>query len=88
MPDESILPPGYFTAPVAVTDPLIAEAIAHELTRQRDVIELIASENIVSRAVLEVPAGRCAPRRVNPRRRSHAESAMVICCRNTAFPRR
>jgi glycine hydroxymethyltransferase len=43
----------FFTAPLAQTDPEIAEAIDLELGRQRDEIELIASENIVSRAVLE-----------------------------------
>ncbi|MFN3351823.1 serine hydroxymethyltransferase [Pseudorhodoplanes sp.] len=42
-----------FTASLAETDPEIAAAIASELSRQRDEIELIASENIVSRAVLE-----------------------------------
>ena len=42
-----------FTAPLAEVDPEIAEAIHLELGRQRDEIELIASENIVSRAVLE-----------------------------------
>ncbi len=42
-----------FTASLAETDPEIAEAIRLELGRQRDEIELIASENIVSRAVLE-----------------------------------
>jgi len=42
-----------FTASLAETDPEIAEAVRHELARQRDEIELIASENIVSRAVLE-----------------------------------
>jgi glycine hydroxymethyltransferase len=42
-----------FTASLAETDPEIAEAIGLELGRQRDEIELIASENIVSRAVLE-----------------------------------
>jgi glycine hydroxymethyltransferase len=42
-----------FTASLADTDPEIAEAIRLELGRQRDEIELIASENIVSRAVLE-----------------------------------
>ncbi len=42
-----------FTATLAETDPEIAEAIALELGRQRDEIELIASENIVSKAVLE-----------------------------------
>jgi glycine hydroxymethyltransferase len=42
-----------FTASLADTDPEIASAIGGELGRQRDEIELIASENIVSRAVLE-----------------------------------
>src|SRR5712691_7553392 len=45
--------PDLFTATLAETDPEIAEAIGLELGRQRDEIELIASENIVSRAVLE-----------------------------------
>ena len=44
---------GFFTAALAEADPEIAEAVALELGRQRDEIELIASENIVSRAVLE-----------------------------------
>ena len=43
----------FFKAPLAEADPEIAEAIRLELGRQRDEIELIASENIVSRAVLE-----------------------------------
>lgn len=43
----------FFHDPVAKTDPAVADAIAAELGRQRDEIELIASENIVSRAVLE-----------------------------------
>src|SRR5258708_26900990 len=43
----------FFTAPLAESDPEIASAIGKELQRQRDQIELIASENIVSRAVLE-----------------------------------
>jgi glycine hydroxymethyltransferase len=42
-----------FTASLAETDPEIADVIRRELSRQRDEIELIASENIVSRAVLE-----------------------------------
>jgi glycine hydroxymethyltransferase len=42
-----------FMAPLAETDPELAEAIRLELGRQRDDIELIASENYVSRAVLE-----------------------------------
>ena len=43
----------FFSARLSQTDPEIAEAIGLELGRQRDEIELIASENIVSRAVLE-----------------------------------
>ena len=37
---------------LAPQDPAVAEAIAHELQRQRDKIELIASENFASRAVM------------------------------------
>src|SRR5579872_5845287 len=44
---------GFFSAALGDSDPEIAEAIRLELGRQRDDIELIASENIVSRAVLE-----------------------------------
>ena len=44
---------GFFSAALGDSDPEIAEAIRLELGRQRDEIELIASENIVSRAVLE-----------------------------------
>jgi glycine hydroxymethyltransferase len=43
----------FFTRPVADADPAVAAALVGELRRQRDQIELIASENIVSRAVLE-----------------------------------
>ncbi len=43
----------FFGAPLAETDPELAKAIGNELHRQQDGIELIASENIVSRAVLE-----------------------------------
>ncbi len=43
----------FFNANLADTDPALAEAIDKELTRQRDEIELIASENIVSKAVMQ-----------------------------------
>ena len=42
-----------FTASLAAVDPEVADVIERELSRQRDEIELIASENIVSKAVLE-----------------------------------
>src|SRR5690348_10559396 len=40
-------------APLAETDPLIANAIDNEVARQANGLELIASENFVSEAVLE-----------------------------------
>ncbi len=45
--------PAFFGADLTTADPAIARAIAHELERQQNQIELIASENIVSKAVLE-----------------------------------
>ena len=44
---------GFFSASLKEADPEIADVVRRELGRQRDEIELIASENIVSRAVLE-----------------------------------
>jgi glycine hydroxymethyltransferase len=44
---------GFFSETLAERDPELAKAVGLELGRQRDEIELIASENIVSRAVLE-----------------------------------
>ena len=44
---------GFFTEDLATRDPEIAAAITAELGRQRKEIELIASENIVSAAVME-----------------------------------
>src|SRR5262245_28435766 len=44
---------GFFKSPLAKADRLVAASIGRELGRQQHEIELIASENIVSRAVLE-----------------------------------
>jgi glycine hydroxymethyltransferase len=44
---------GFFSRGLTAADPDIAKAINEELSRQREKIELIASENIVSKAVLE-----------------------------------
>ncbi len=44
---------GFFSDPLAAADPELASAVERELGRQQSQIELIASENIVSRAVLE-----------------------------------
>ena len=50
-PDAAIA--GFFDDSLATRDPEIADAILSETKRQQDHLELIASENIVSRAVLE-----------------------------------
>ena len=42
-----------FTATLAASDPEIAAQITHEIARQHEGLEMIASENFVSRAVLE-----------------------------------
>ena len=47
------VPAGFFSASVAQSDPALAAVLNGELHRQQDQIELIASENIVSQAVLE-----------------------------------
>src|ERR1043166_3354100 len=44
---------GFFDEDLGAADPQVGRAIADELKRQQEKIELIASENIVSRAVLE-----------------------------------
>lgn len=49
----AVVDSGFFSEELAARDPDIARAIQDELARQRGQIELIASENIVSRAVLE-----------------------------------
>ena len=51
--DTGTQPEGFFTNKLAAADSAVAEAIAAELDRQQNQIELIASENIVSKAVLE-----------------------------------
>src|SRR5437764_12734644 len=43
----------FFTSTLRDSDPEVASAVAQEFRRQQEKIELIASENIVSRAVLE-----------------------------------
>lgn len=50
---DSVIFPEFFSKDLANADPAIAKAIKDELGRQQHEIELIASENIVSKAVLE-----------------------------------
>ncbi|HEX9767984.1 MAG TPA: serine hydroxymethyltransferase [Kiloniellales bacterium] len=51
--EVSFIDESFFAASLADSDPELYRAIRGELKRQQDQIELIASENIVSRAVLE-----------------------------------
>jgi glycine hydroxymethyltransferase len=51
MPEQ--LHPDYFNRPLAEVDPEVAAALRGELSRQKDTLEMIASENFVPRAVLE-----------------------------------
>jgi glycine hydroxymethyltransferase len=44
---------GFFNNHLALSDPEISDAIDNEMLRQKEQVELIASENIVSRAVLD-----------------------------------
>jgi glycine hydroxymethyltransferase len=50
---SDVQPDGFFTRGLADSDPAIFAGVAHELEREQTQIELIASENIVSKAVLE-----------------------------------
>jgi glycine hydroxymethyltransferase len=51
--DPVKLAPDYFNRPLAEVDPEIAHALAGELRRQQETLEMIASENFVPQAVLE-----------------------------------
>lgn len=51
--EQSASKPGFFSESIADKDPEVADAINKEFNRQQHEIELIASENIVSKAVLE-----------------------------------
>ena len=50
---SDVQPDGFFTRGLADADPAIFAGVAHELKREQTQIELIASENIVSKAVLQ-----------------------------------
>ena len=50
---DRVVPPAYFTKSLADADPAVMDSINKELVREQSQLELIASENIVSRAVLD-----------------------------------
>jgi glycine hydroxymethyltransferase len=52
-PLQDVQPHGFFSRGLADADPAVFAGVAHELEREQTQIELIASENIVSRAVME-----------------------------------
>ncbi len=80
---------GYFTAGLAQADPDIARAVDEELARQREVVELIASENIVSRAVLEAQGSVLTNKTVEgyPGRRYHGGAVNVDAIERLAVER-
>ena len=49
---DQFRPDGFFETTLADADPAVFAGVTHELERERYQIELIASENIVSKAVL------------------------------------
>ena len=85
----SLLHQGYFTAALAEADPEIAAAVVDELERQRDVVELIASENIVSRAVLEAQGSILTNKTIEgyPGNRYHGGAANVDVIERIAIER-
>ncbi len=69
----------HFVHPLEQADPAVAGLLAREARRQRDQIELIASENIVSRAVLAALGGEITNKTVEgyPGRRYHGGAHIV-----------
>jgi glycine hydroxymethyltransferase len=53
LPANDVQPDGFFTRGLADADAAVFAGVQHELRREQTQIELIASENIVSRAVME-----------------------------------
>lgn len=79
----------HFTASIGQADPLIADALKQERTRQSDYIELIASENIVSRAVLDVLGHEITNKTLEgyPGARFHGGGACVDIAEQAAIDR-
>jgi len=80
---------GFFTETLADRDPEIFGAITRELGRQRDEIELIASENIVSRAVMEAQGSVMTNKYAEgyPRRRYYGGCQFVDIAETLAIDR-
>ncbi|RLA14588.1 MAG: serine hydroxymethyltransferase [Gammaproteobacteria bacterium] len=79
----------FFNDAVTATDPLIGDALCGELDRQQNQIELIASENIVSRAVLDALAHPITNKTLEgyPGKRFHAGGEFVDIIEQAAIDR-
>jgi glycine hydroxymethyltransferase len=79
----------YFSAPLSETDPELAAAIGRELVRQQDGIELIASENLVSAAVMQAQGSVLTNKYAEgyPGRRYYGGCAEVDVAENLAISR-
>jgi glycine hydroxymethyltransferase len=79
----------FFTARLAEADPELSQGIVNELRRQREQIELIASENIVSAAVLEAQGSVLTNKYAEgyPGRRSYGGCEEVDVAENLAIER-
>src|SRR6201986_5345523 len=88
-PNAKAADKGFFSSSLAETEPEIADVIAMELGRQRDEIELIASENIVSRAVLEAQGSVLTNKYAEglPGRRYYGGCHFVAIAENLALDR-
>ena len=69
----------FFNQPVRQADPLVADILHREAQRQVDQIELIASENIVSQAVMDALGGHITNKTVEgyPGNRYHGGAKIV-----------
>ncbi|MBI3419619.1 MAG: serine hydroxymethyltransferase [Proteobacteria bacterium] len=79
----------FFDASVKEADPAVYESLKGELKRQQETIELIASENIVSRAVLEAQGSVLTNKYAEgyPGRRYYGGNEMVDIAENLAIER-
>jgi glycine hydroxymethyltransferase len=79
----------FFSAPLTETDPELAAAIGRELVRQQDGIELIASENMVSAAVMQAQGSVLTNKYAEgyPGRRYYGGCAEVDVAENLAISR-
>ena len=80
---------GFFSDDLGQSDKVLAEAISDELKRQQDCIELIASENIVSKAVLEAQGSILTNKYAEgyPRRRYYGGCGFVDVAEELAIER-